>query len=69
MWPDLPVRRIRTDQGTECCGRIDAVQADLDEWLRHDNTEPPHQGAMCCAKTPFRSMSEGKEILKGKFVN
>jgi len=75
---ELPVLRILTDRGTEFCGRPDkhdyqlflAVNdADLDIWLHHDNTERTHQGKMCCGRTPFETMIEGKQIWKEKFVN
>ena len=48
---------------------IDALQADLDEWLHHYNTERTHQGKICCGRTPFQTMIEGKQIWKEKFVN
>lgn len=48
---------------------IDALQADLDEWLHHYNHKRTHQGKMCCGRTPFQTMIEGKEIWKEKFVN
>ena len=48
---------------------IEELQADLDEWLRHYNTERTHQGKMCCGRTPFQTMIEGKQIWKEKFVN
>ncbi len=48
---------------------IEALQADLDEWLDHYNTQRTHQGKMCCGRTPFETMIEGKEIWKDKFVN
>lgn len=48
---------------------IEALQADLDEWLDHYNTQRTHQGKMCCGRTPFETMIEGKEIWKEKFLN
>ena len=48
---------------------IDALQTDLDEWLHHHNHQPTHQGKMCCGRTPFQTMIEGKKICKEKFVN
>ena len=48
---------------------IEELQADLDEWLHHYNIERTHQGKMCCGRTPFQTMIEGKEIWKEKFVN
>ena len=47
---------------------IDALQADLDEWLHHDNHERTHQGKMCCGRTPIETMIDGKEIWQEKFV-
>lgn len=48
---------------------LDALQADLDDWLDHYNNECTHQGKMCCGRTPFETMIEGKQIWKEKFVN
>jgi len=50
-------------------GDIDALQADLDEWLTHYNEDRTHQGKMCCGRTPLETMIDGKEIWKQKFVN
>jgi transposase InsO family protein len=48
---------------------IDALQADLDEWIHWYNTERTHQGKMCCGRTPHETMMEGKDIWKEKFIN
>ena len=48
---------------------IEALQADLDEWLNHYNTERTHQGKMCCGRTPLETMIEGKQIWRKKFVD
>ena len=48
---------------------IEQLQEDLDKWTIHYNTERTHQGKMCCGRTPFETMIEGKEIWKEKFVN
>ena len=48
---------------------IDTLQADLDEWLHHYNTQRTHQGKMCCGRTPFDTMIKGKKIWKEKFLN
>ncbi len=48
---------------------IDALQADLDEWLHQYNHERTHQGKMCCGRTPIETMIDGKEIWREKFVN
>lgn len=48
---------------------IDQLQADLDVWLEHYNKDRTHQGKMCCGRTPFDTMIEGKKIWKEKFVD
>ena len=48
---------------------IEALQADLDEWIDFYNRERTHQGKMCCSRTPFQTMIEGKEIWKEKYVS
>lgn len=48
---------------------VEELQADLDDWLYYYNTERTHQGKMCCGRTPFQTMIEGKQIWKEKFVN
>ena len=41
---------------------IDALQADLDEWLQHYNQERTKQGKLSCCRTPIEAMVDGKEI-------
>jgi len=48
---------------------IEQLQADLNVWLDHYNTERTHQGKMCCRRTPFETMIEGKQIWKEKFID
>lgn len=48
---------------------IEQLQADLDEWINHYNTQRTHQGKMCCGRTPFETMIEGKQIWKEKYVD
>ena len=48
---------------------IDALQADLDEWLHHYNHKRTHQGKICCGRTPIEIMIDGKAIWREKFVN
>lgn len=48
---------------------IEDLQADLDKWIDWYNNERTHQGKMCCGRTPFQTMIEGKDIWKEKFVN
>ncbi len=48
---------------------VEQLQADLDDWLAHYNTERTHQGKICCGKTPHQTMIEGNEIWKEKFID
>jgi len=48
---------------------IDALQADLNQWIDFYNNERTHQGKKCCGRTPFDTMIEGKQIWKEKFIN
>jgi transposase InsO family protein len=48
---------------------IDELQYDLDQWIDHYNNERTYQGKICCGKTPYQTLIEGKEIWKEKFVN
>jgi transposase InsO family protein len=45
---------------------LEALQADLDLWIHHYNTERTHQGKMCCGRTPMATMIAGKEIYDQK---
>ncbi len=42
------------------------LQQDLDEWVHKYNTERTHQGKMCCGRTPFDTMIDGKRIWQEK---
>ena len=48
---------------------IDELQADLDQWIDDYNNQRTHQGKICCGRTPYETMMEGKEIWKEKFIN
>lgn len=50
-------------------GSIEELQIDLDDWIDFYNNKRTHQGKMCCGRTPFETMMEGKEIWKEKFIN
>lgn len=45
---------------------LEQLQSDLDEWLLKYNTERTHQGKMCCGRTPFETLLDGKKIWKEK---
>lgn len=42
------------------------LQQDLDEWVHKYNPERTHQGKMCCGRTPFDTMIDGKRIWQEK---
>ncbi len=48
---------------------LESLQTDLDEWLRYYNHERTHQGKMCCGRTPWDTLIDGKQIWQEKFVN
>lgn len=48
---------------------LEELQADLDNWLEFYNKERTHQGKMCCGRTPFETMMDGKQIWMEKFID
>lgn len=52
-----------------CYDNIDALQADLVDWLHHYNHERTHPGKIFCGRTPIEIMIEAKAIWREKFVN
>ena len=48
---------------------IESLQKDLDEWIDYYNNDRTHQGKMCCGRTPFETLIDGKQIWKEKFFN
>ncbi len=47
---------------------IEALQADLDAWVRSYNTERPHQGRWCYGKTPMQTFIDSIELAKEKLI-
>ena len=45
---------------------LEELQVDLDDWLKFYNTERTHQGKMCCGRTPFETLLDGKRIWAEK---
>lgn len=45
---------------------LDALQKDLDEWMRYYNNDRTHQGKMCCGRTPLDTLLDGKAIWAEK---
>ena len=47
---------------------IEELQADLDEWMRHYNTERTHQGRWCYGKTPMQTFVDMLPVAKEKLL-
>ena len=45
-----------------------ALQADLDDWMRHYNTERTHQGRWCYGKTPMQTFVDSVPMAKEKML-
>jgi len=45
---------------------IEALQADLDQWLMYYNEQRTHQGKMCCGRTPMDTLMDGLKIWQEK---
>lgn len=45
---------------------IDQLQKELDTWIEFYNTERTHQGKMCCGRTPFETLIDGKTVWAEK---
>lgn len=47
---------------------LEELQIDLDEWVHDYNTNRPHQGKMCCGRTPMQTLIDGKEVYREKQI-
>ena len=47
---------------------IEDLQADLDDWMRHYNTERTHQGRWCYGKTPMQTFVDMLPVAKEKLL-
>jgi len=47
---------------------LEALQADLDEWLEDYNERRPHTGRWCFGKTPMETFKESLHIAKEKMI-
>ena len=45
---------------------LEDLQADLDIWLEHYNSQRTHQGKMCCGRTPMQTLIDGKALWNEK---
>jgi transposase InsO family protein len=48
---------------------LEALQADLDEWVIHYNQERPHSGRYCFGNTPMQTFLESITLAKQKLLN
>jgi transposase InsO family protein len=47
---------------------IEALQLDLDGWIKAYNEERPHQGRWCFGKTPIQTFLNAKPLAKEKLI-
>jgi transposase InsO family protein len=47
---------------------LEALQADLDDWVASYNHERTHQGKICCGRTPMTTFEDGKRICREKTI-
>ena len=45
---------------------MEAIQKDLDDWIKSYNNDRTHQGKMCCGRTPMETLLDGKSIWAEK---
>jgi transposase InsO family protein len=48
---------------------IDALQHDLDVWLKYYNEVRTHQGKQCCGRTPMQTLLDAKSIVDEKTLH
>lgn len=48
---------------------LEALQTDLDEWLKYYNEDRPHSGRYCYGKTPMQTFIESLNLTKEKLLN
>ena len=48
---------------------LEALQADLDQWLNYYNNDRPHSGRYCFGKTPMQTFDESITLAKQKLLN
>lgn len=48
---------------------LEALQADVDEWLRGYNEERPHSGRFCFGKTPMQTFLDARKMAQEKMLN
>lgn len=45
---------------------LDALQQDVDEWVKFYNEQRPHSGRYCYGKTPMETFNESKHLAQEK---
>lgn len=45
---------------------LEELQKDVDDWIKYYNNERTHQGKMCCGRTPYETLKDGKSIWAEK---
>ena len=47
---------------------VEALPADLDQFLQHYNGERPHQGRWCYGKTPMETFIRSVQLAQEKYL-
>jgi hypothetical protein len=47
---------------------IEALQADLDAWIKAYNEQRPHQGRWCFGKTPMQTFIDSVPLAREKLI-
>ena len=48
---------------------LEQLQADLDAWLVTYNEQRTHQGRMCCGRTPWEALEDGRRLAEEKVID
>ena len=48
---------------------LEAIQTDVDQWLKFYNYERPHSGRYCYGKTPWQTWKDSKALAKEKSLD
>ena len=47
---------------------MEEIQIDLDQWVESYNKTRPHQGKICCGRTPMQTFIDGLKIVQSKII-
>ena len=47
---------------------MEEIQTGLDQWIESYNKRRPHQGKICCGRTPMQTFIDGLKIVQDKML-